>query len=380
MGRGSLDRMWRHSFVALIPAVLTACGMAYHALAFVACLRFGRRKSAVAEANLPVSILKPVRGRDPGFYDAIRSHALLEHPAGYEILFGLSDPDDPARHDIARLQAEFPALPIRVLPTTNQAPNGKAGSLEILAAAAKYPVIVQNDSDIRVPPEYLQHVVGLLLTENTGLVTCLYRGYATSTAARMECLGIATEFAPSVLVAEMLSASHFAFGSTLAMRASDLQAIGGFAAVQNYLADDYQIGARIAGLGRRVRLADMVVETSMGSGSWSDVWKHQLRWTRTIRVSNPGGYLGYVVTHLTFWSLLAGLAGFPELALAGLIFRLFSASAAMKAIGLRTPVWQVYLRDLFGAAVWACGVSGSTVEWRGTRYRLTRDGHLKSNL
>lgn len=325
---------------------------------------------------MQVSILKPVRGRDPGFYDAIRSHAVLDYPAGYEILFGLSDPEDPAKEDITRLQAEFPAVPMRVLTTTNDAPNGKAGSLEILAAAAKYPVIVQNDSDIRVAPNYLRQVVGMLLTENTGLVTCLYRGYATSIAARMECLGIATEFAPSVLVAEMLSASHFAFGSTLAMRAADLQAIGGFAAVQNYLADDYQIGARIAGLGRRVRLADIVVETSMGGGSWLDVWKHQLRWSRTIRVSNPGGYFGYVVTHLTLWSLLAGLAGITELALAGLIARMLSASAAMRAMGVRTPVWQVHLRDLFGAAVWACGLSGSIVEWRGLRFRLRRDGTI----
>ena len=82
----------------------------------------------------------------------------------------------------------------------------------------------------------------------------------------------------------------------MAFRASELTAIGGFTAIREFLADDYQLGARIAALGKRVVLSDTVVETNLGAGSWRDVWKHQTRWSRTIRVSRPAGYFGYLVT------------------------------------------------------------------------------------
>ena len=154
----------------------------------------------------------------------------------------------------------------------------------------------------------------LLEDDRVGLVTCLYRARASSIASKAEALGIATEFAPSVLVARLLSESGFALGATMAFRTPDLQAIGGFAAIREYLADDYQLGARIAALGKSVVLADVVVETSLGAGSWRDVWKHQIRWSRTIRVSRPAGYFGYLVTQLTFWSIMAAAFGYERVA------------------------------------------------------------------
>ena len=156
--------------------------------------------------------------------------------------------------EIDRLRAEFPNLPIRVIDTANDAPNGKVGSLEILARHARYEMLLVNDGDILVAPDYLRRVIGLLQDEQVGLVTCLYRARASSIASKAEALGIATEFAPSVLVARLLSESGFALGATMAFRTADLKAIGGFAAIREYLADDYQLGARIAALGKRVVL------------------------------------------------------------------------------------------------------------------------------
>ncbi len=194
-----------------------------------------------------------------------------------------------------------------------------------------------------------------------------------------EALGIATEFAPSVLVARLLSASGFALGATMAFRASDLKAIGGFAAIREYLADDYQLGARISGLGKRVALSDSVVVTNLGPGSWKDVWKHQVRWSRTIRVSRPGGYFGYLVTQATFWCLMATAFGHWRIALAGLIVRLLAAAAGIVALGdgNLAGVAAVPLRDLFGFAVWAAGIAGRQVEWRGIRFRLLADGRIR---
>lgn len=353
--------------------------MAYNALAIVAALRFPRRER-LPGFRPAVSILKPVKGCDPGFYRAIASHAAQEYPK-FEILFAVADPEDPALVEIERLQAEYPAVPIRVVPTANDAPNRKAGSLEMLAREARYGTLLVNDGDILVERDYLARVLTLLEDDTVGLVTALYRGRGASPAAEAEALGVATEFAPSVLVARLLSTSGFALGSTMAFRRRELDAIGGFAAIREYLADDYQLGARIARLGKRVAMADTIVETNLGAGSWRDVWKHQVRWSRTIRVSRPGGYFGYLVTQATFWCLLAALAGYPLVALAGLLVRLLAAGAAMRTLGFRSGIaLAIPLRDLFGFAVWAAGVFGNTVEWRGTRFRLHSDGRITPDL
>jgi ceramide glucosyltransferase len=362
---------------SVVPAVLVLCGIAYNLLAIAGALRFRRRKSIPDFVAPPVSVLKPVRGRDPRFYEAIRSHATQQYGT-FEILFGVADPEDPALADIERLRQEFPTLPIRVLPTANDAPNRKVGSLETLAREAKFDVMLVNDGDILVEPGYLSRVISLLQDDSVGLVTCLYRGRGASAASRMEALGIATEFAPSVLVARLLSSTGFALGSTMAFRRRELDAIGGFASIREYLADDYQLGERISGLGKRVVMADSVVETNLGAGSWRDVWKHQIRWSRTIRISRPAGYFGYVVTQATFWCGVAALCGFPWLALTGITVRLFAAAAALRALGVRESVQfvNVLLRDLFGFAVWCLGLFGNEVEWRGERFRLLRDGRM----
>lgn len=358
----------------MIAVILVACGIAYHLLAIVAVMRF-RRQRPVSGFMPPVSILKPVRGADPDFYEAIRSHAEQQYPE-FELIFGSADPKDPARTVIEKLRAEFPAIPIRIIGTANDAPNGKVGSLEILARHANYGTLLVNDGDIVVPPDYLRRVIGELEDERVGLVTCLYTGRGSSAASRAEAIGIATEFAPSVLVARMLSNSGFALGATMAFRAADLKAIGGFAAIREYLADDYQLGARIAALGKRVVLSDCVVQTSLGAGTWRDVWKHQVRWSRTIRVSRTAGYFGYILTQLTFWCVVAAAAGHWAIAVSGLIVRLISAFAATRVLRAGNVAFLAPLRDLFGVAVWAAGIVGNEVEWRGLRFRLTRDGRI----
>ena len=364
------------SFFGEAAAVLVGCGAVYNLLAIVGALKF-RRKNELAEYKPPVSILKPVRGRDARFYEAIRSHAVQQYPE-FELIFGTADANDPALEDIERLRTEFPHVPIRIVYTENDAPNGKVGSLEILAREARHQVLLINDGDILVEPNYLERVAGMLADPRIGLVTCLYRGRGSSIASRAEALGIATEFAPSVLVARLLSAGGFALGSTMAVRVEDLKAIGGFAAIREYLADDYQLGARISRLGKQVALSDSVVETNLGAGSWKAVWKHQLRWSRTIRVSRPAGYFGYLVTQATFWCLIAAALGHWRIAVAGLIVRLIAAVATMVALGDMQAggVLLVPVRDLFGLAVWAAGMVGREVEWRGLRFQLLPDGRI----
>jgi ceramide glucosyltransferase len=209
------------------------------------------------------------------------------------------------------------------------------------------------------------------------VVTCLYRASGQSAAARFEALGIATEFMPGVLVARLIGVAEFALGSTMAFRAEHLREIGGFAAIGDYLADDYQLGKRIHGLGLHIAFANSVVETSLGAGSWRDVWKHQLRWSRTIRVSRTGGYIGSIITHATFWSLVALMAGEWQVALVCLVIRMLGGIVTARTVlRAKGAWWLIPVRDLWGFALWTTALFGSTVEWRGKRLNLRPDGRI----
>ena len=366
------------SYIWAAPAI--AAGL-YYLVALAAGVARLRSRQTRPRSTPPVSILKPVRGRDPRFYDAIRSHATLDYP-DCEILFGVRDPADPAVADILRLQAEFPQHDIRLVLTTRDAPNGKVAVLTELAGLAQYPILLVNDSDIVVEPDYLRRVVAPLDDPKTGVVTCLYRACAESWPARWEAIGIATEFAPSVLVAPLVGVDGFALGSTMVFRAAQLAEIGGFAALECYLADDYQLGTNIARLGYRVALSDVVVATNLSGASWSEVWRHQLRWSRTIRVSRTAGYYGYLATQAAFWSGVAAAAEHWWIALAVVAVRVAAGLVVgrwvLKDVQVSRYWYLMPLRDLWGFAVWVAGLSGDAVEWRGQRLRLSADGKVTS--
>ncbi len=351
----------------------------YQLVSLIASLGHLLRREKPSGFAPPVSILKPVRGRDPHFREAILSHAAQDYPE-FEILFGVSDPLDPAVKDIHRLAAEFPQVPIRLIAAASEAPNGKVGVLQRLARAARHPVLLVNDSDIHVPPGYLRRVVAPLEDAGNGLVTCLYRANADGAPGCWEALGIATDFAPSTLVAPLAGVREFGLGSTLVFRAADLERVGGFEAIAGYLADDYQLSKRITSLGLRVVMSQVVVETSLGDRSWAEVWKHQLRWARTIRVSRGDGYAGLPVTHAGLWALLMAAAGWWQLALPLAGLRMVAAHAAGVAV-LRSRVavrwfWLAPLWDVWAFAVWCAGLAGDTVEWRGTLLKLSKDGRI----
>ena len=197
----------------------------------------------------------------------------------------------------------------------------------------------------------------------------------------MEALGVATDFAPSVMVARFLGVGEFALGATMALRAETLEKAGGFQPIEPYLADDYELGRRVTATGYRVEFAPLVVDTSLGGGTWRDVWRHQVRWARTIRVSRAGGYYGSLVTHTTFWALVALAGGDWLVGVAALMVR-FAAGwiAGVVVLGdaqAKRAFWLLPLRDLFGVCVWAGGCFGSTVYWRGLKLRLDRRGRIQ---
>ena len=353
-----------------IALVIALAAAAYQAFAIVACLLRPRAKRTLKSAQ-PVSILKPVRGLDPAFREAIRSHTVLK--GEYEILCGVGDLGDPA---VAVLREFFR---VRVIPSHTEAPNGKVGVLIDLAAEARHPFIVVNDSDIRVEPDYLARVTAPLDDPRVGMVTCLYRPIGDTFAARFEGLGVSTDFVPSALVARLVGVDDFAMGSTLAFRRADLDRIGGFRSIADYIADDYQLGRRIHTLGLTCVLSDVIVETHMGGG-WLDVWRHQVRWARTIRVSKFGGYLGLPVTNATLCAVIVALLGRPDVAwmLIGirLLMALVSGWFAIRSRDVLMLWWLIPARDVCGFLVWLAALFGNTVVWRGRKMTLDAQGRI----
>ena len=370
----------------------TFASIGYYVLCLFSAVRFlGERKAAgegarPTQPTPPVSILKPLRGTDPEMYESFRSHCLQDHP-DYEIIFGVSDADDPAIAFVERLKAEFPRVPVKlVFCLRNLGPNTKVSNLAQMVTDARYEHIVINDSDIRVEADYLRRVTSPLADPKVGLVTCLYRGVASPTlGSRLESLSISTDFSAGVLVARLIEGGiHFGLGSTLVFRRSDLVTIGGFEALTDYLADDYEIGRRIAALGRKIELSGTVVETFLPRYDWTQFLDHQLRWARTIRDSRPGGYAGLVATFGLPWACLALLGARG----AGWAWALLGVAVSMRyavALVVGRMVLQdgqvtsglalVPLRDFVAALVWLMGFRGHTITWRGDSFEL-KDGKL----
>jgi ceramide glucosyltransferase len=362
----------------ILLAAACAVGAGYQVFALLATLAHLLKRDPQPVSLPPISILKPVRDADEGFADAVRSHARQDYPE-FELLFGVSSLAGAAVETVRQVAGEFPQRSIRVVEWAGSAPNDKVGRLEMLAGEARHSILVVSDADIVVPPDYLRRLTGLLEQPDTGLVTCLYRATGKSFAATWEALGIATDFAPSTLVAPFAGVREFGLGSTLAFHAADLERLGGFAAIREYLADDYQLGKRISGPGRKVRIARMPVATWLGESTWSEVWRHQVRWARTIRLSR-GLYYGLPVTNASLWAVLALAAGWTWTAAALVVLRIAVGVTCGVAV-LRDPVtarwwWLIPVRDLWGLAVWAAGAAGNTVQWRGRTITLDGEGRI----
>ena len=362
----------------LAAALLLVVCCLYYLVAMVA----ARRPPAPRTATFlpPVSVLIPVRGLDRSFPECARSHARQKYPE-FEILFASSDPADPVIPEIRRLAAEFPGRRIEAFHTEQDfGPNDKVNSLERLRAAARYEVLVVADSDVELEPDALSRTVAPLADPAVGLVHCLYRGLpAPGLASLLQALWISTDFQASVLVARLLGIP-FALGAAMAMRRQELDRIGGFAPLAAYLADDFWLARRIAGLGKRIELSSSVVATALPEGNWRQVWRHRLRWGRTLRSCRRWGYAGVLVTFavpLGILALAVELRLWP-LAAAAVTFRLVTGLVVGAGLlrDLQVGRWfgLLPLADLFSFAVWAASLFGRQVEWRGRRYRLGRSG------
>lgn len=370
----------------LILLILTVASWIYWLVAcYCVVAFFAEEQPSGAGALPPASVLRPMRGLDVGAYENLASFLEQDYPA-YEVLCGVSDAHDPALELVRRLRREHPGCRIRALVAPPRGPNDKVSTLCHLAAQARYDTLVICDSDMRVSPDYLRRVCAPLQDPEVGLVTCLYRGEQAETfTAALEALYMGTAFLPSVLVARHYLHMKFALGATTALRREQLRQIGGFEALVDYLADDYQIGARVAATGRQVRLSSYVTRSVLGATSFRDQWDREVRWSKCTRVSRPLEYPALLLTFSTPLALfLAAWLGFSALgcgvlAVSVLVRYLVARQVARCTADQVVSDWWLWLplRDLLTAAVWLAASLGRRVTWRGRRFTLQEGGRLQ---
>jgi len=378
--------MWRDAVL-----LLAAAPLVYYALATLAALRFFKRARERARA-LPnytpsVSVLKPVRGVDFGSYENFASFCRQEYP-DYEILFAVNDDGDPAVPVIRRIIAEFPGRKIRLLVGAEHlGANRKVNKLARLAREAQNEVLVLTDGDVRVGPRYLREVVAPLADPKTGAVTSFYCGIAEKNlGAEIEAVGASSDFFAGVLVAEWTEGITFALGASLATTKEWLGKIGGFEAIADVLADDYELGHRIAKAGGEVVLSRECVWTMYPAQTLRSFWDHQVRWARTVRLCRPLSNVGLLFTQGLPWALLAALFA-PAKWIAGvyLLAYLILRFAMAWTVGiwgvedevLRRNIWLVPLRDAIHFVIWLASFGSNHIRWDNTEY-VIRQGRMVS--
>jgi ceramide glucosyltransferase len=377
--------------IEVVLVLLTLAGLAYLLLALLGARDFSHywRRRLDAGFAPDVSILKPVKGVDPRMYAGLVSHCKQVYAGRFELVFGVGSLDDPAVAEIERLKVEFPECAIRLVECRERlGTSGKVSNLVQMLREARYDYVLVNDSDIAVSSQYLSRVMNCFADARVGMVTAPYVGRTSADRtvwSRLEALGISTDFFPGVLTARKLEGGiRFGLGSTLAMSRVALAKAGGLKPLVESLADDYEMGARIAAAGYRVELSAEVVETTVPAYSFRGFWDHQIRWARTVRDSRKLGYIGLGTTYALPWAVMACVAsGFELWSFSLLSVVLLARVAVALSVGVGVlrdeqvlrDLWLLPLRDFFGLLFWMWSFADDTIVWRGERFRL-KDGRL----
>jgi ceramide glucosyltransferase len=372
----------------LIAAAWLLCAASVAGSIYLLCAGFVTRRFAArapqrAAESPAVSILKPLCGEDARLYDNLDALCRQNYPA-WQVVFGVQDPRDAAIPVVRRLIAAHPQADlVLVVEPARRDGNLKVANLQNMLPAARHEVIVIADSDMHVRPDYLAQVTAPLADPATGLVTCLYRGVSTGGLwSQLACLNINHGFLPQALVAQALGERNGCFGATIALRRDTLDAAGGFAAIADALADDHALGAAVRRLGRKIVLSPFIVDDVVAEPSLAALFRHELRWSRTIRAVAPAGFAGSVLTQPMALALLAlALGVLPQPALAALALALASRSVMVRLIdrALRlpaTPLWLMPARDLLSFVVFIATFLSRTVAWRDRTFRIGPDGQL----
>ena len=375
----------------LILGALALLSLALTLWQWLVARRFPLHQRVPQSSNLapqpPVTLLKPLKGCDAATEDCLRSWLTQQYAGATQILFGIATGDDPVCGIVRKLLQEFPGSDAQlVVCGVSSGTNAKVSQLVELERRAKHNLLIISDADVRVPLELLAHIITPLQQPAIGLVNCFYRlANPTTLAMQWEAIATNADFWSQVLQSRSLKPMDFALGAVMATRRQQLQEIGGFDALVDCLADDYQLGNRIARRGYTIALSPIVVECWSAPMGWAAVWKHQLRWARTIRVCQPVPYFFSLLGNATLWPLLwlivQPTAPVAACAIFCWLVRVVTALNLEQRLTqgrtLFAQGWLVPAKDLLQTAIWLLAFLGNHVEWRGRQMRLRRDGTLE---
>ncbi len=371
----------------VLPYIVVVPPLVYALLTVWCGLRYFRRERQAIDHAPPVTIIKPVKGMDADSLANFASFCRQDYHR-YQIVFAVADAADPVVQVIRELVALYPDTDIElVIDGRIYGPNYKVCNLMNAYPRAKYDLIIVCDSDIGVGESYLREVCAPFADPRVGLVTSLYRtSRFEGVACAMESMGFTVEMVPNVMVAQVLEGLSFALGASMAVRREALESVGGFGALVDYLADDYQLGNKVYRAGWQLELSDCFVESVVHRERLANVLSRQLRWARTMRVSRPGGYLASGITQPFLAVILALIVsgGAPAgLGAVGLLYAVRSCAALVYSrLFLRDAVfprwlWLLPLRDAIALCTWALAFLGNRVTWRGHRFRVKPGGTLQ---
>jgi ceramide glucosyltransferase len=378
-----------HSGWIIAILIVATFPLVYYLLACVAAWSFSREVKDTSDFEPPVSILKPLHGVDFSSYENYASFCTQDYP-NYEILFAVGDAGDAAVPVVKRVMADFPKRQIKLLVGAEFfGANRKVNSLARLAREAKHEILALSDGDVRVSPWYLREVVAPLRDDEVGAVTSFYRGIAQKNlGAELEAIGASSAFFPGVLMAAWTEGVKFALGASIATTKTWLKKIGGFEDIAAFLADDYEIGRRVAQAGGHVVLSHETVWTMYPAQTARSFWDHQLRWARTVRLCRPASYAALLFTQGLPWAIVAALVApsawmASAYLLAYLVLRLAMAwTVGVKVVGdevLRRRIWLVPFWDALHFVVWIASFASNHIVWGNVEYSVTR-GRMKPVL
>jgi ceramide glucosyltransferase len=371
--------------IGLLLLGLAGAGIVYQLAAAVLVGRaFG---TGPAAGGAPVTILKPLHGAEPRLHDNLATFLAQDYAGPVQIVCGVQRDDDPAIAVVEALQRDRPDADIAlVVDPASHGGNAKVSNLINMLAVAKYDLLVLGDSDMAVGSDYLARVVGALdgSEPRPGAVTCLYRGRGDAGRwSQVAAMGISHGFLPSVTLGMALGLAKPCMGSTIALRRATLDRIGGFEAVADVLADDYAIGAAVRGLGLAVAVPRLVLAHGCVEASFAELARHELRWNATVFRLDPGGFTGLGLLNPLPVALLALVAtGFSPAGLGiigtALLARLVVAVRVDRLVGMASgPLWLLPIRDCISFGLFIATFFGQSVDWRGVRLTVARDGRVR---
>ncbi len=368
-------------WTSLVLAQVGALYMVVTSLSAITAFKRAKRRSGSSPA---VTIIKPLKGAQEGLGEILERFCRQDYAGETQILFGVSDANDPAIGVVRALQRRHPDrdIELRIDPRIHGA-NLKASNLINIVSAAKHDVLVLSDADIIVGPDYLRTVVDTLAEPGVGLVTCFYVGSERDGLwSQLSAMSINWSVGSRArILGKTVGLAEPCFGSTVAMRAHLLDRVGGFAAFANHLADDYEIGRAVRSLGLKIAMPPMVVAHVCDEATAGQFVARELRWGRAVRQINPWGYAGSIITYplaltLIATALLGPLPLMLDLVAAMIVMRISFKLAFDAATGARAGRWWLIpISDVLAFGLFIASFGVNRVGWRGSRFRVSREGY-----